>query len=337
MTNKRSKAEFPKIIHPQFGQITAPYIISASRATDIPAFYSDWLINSFEKGYTAKINPYDRSKISYISLENVKAIVFWSKNPEPLIDKLDYFDSRNISYYFQFTLNDYEKENLEPGIPRLLERLNTFKRLSDRIGRDKVIWRFDPLIKTDITSYEELLERIMTIATNIIPFTNKLVFSFAEIESYRKVRRAFSSRKDLFSKPPESYQATEDDKIYFAEMLSSEISELLKTNPDFKIASCADSLDYSAFGILPNRCIDDELLLNISEDKELHQFLRPSLFREENYLKDRGQRKNCGCVLSRDIGAYDTCPHFCLYCYANSSKEAVLDKISSCKSSSDFL
>ena len=333
----RNKAEFPKIIHPQFGEITAPYIISASRATDIPAFYSDWLIKRFENGYVVKINPYDRSRISYISLEKVKAIVFWSKNPKPLIDKLDFFDRQNISYYFQFTLNDYKKENLEPGIPELSKRIDTFKRLSERIGKEKVVWRFDPLIKTDITSYEELLERIMKIAEDIAPFTNKLVFSFAEIESYRKVRRAFNSRKDLFSKPPEYYQAAEDDKIDFVKKLSAVIPELKKMNQDFEIVSCADSIDYSAYGILPNRCIDDELLLKISDDEELHRFLRPSLFRDEYYLKDRGQRKNCGCVVSRDIGAYDSCPHFCLYCYANSSKEAVLNKISSFNNSNDSI
>jgi DNA repair photolyase len=333
----RSKAEFPKAIHPQFGEITAPFIISASRATDIPAFYSDWLINRFDQGYVSKINPYDRSKISYISLKNVKSIVFWSKNPEPLIDKLSYFDSRKIAYYFQFTLNDYEKENLEPGLPKLIERIETFQRLSEKIGKEKVIWRFDPLIKTDITSYDDLLERIKKIADKIHPFTDKLVFSFAEIESYRKVRRAFNSRKDLFYKPPEDYQAAEDDKISFVKRLSAAIPELKKLNPYFQIASCADSIDYSIYGILPNRCIDDELLLKISDDAELHQFLRPSLFRDEYYLKDRGQRKNCGCILSRDIGAYDSCPHFCLYCYANYSKEAVLDKIKSFNKMSEFI
>lgn len=337
MKNKTNKAEFPKIIHPQFGEITAPFIISASRATDIPAFYSDWLINRFDQSYTAKINPYDRSKISYISLEKVKAIVFWSKNPKPLIDKLDFFDRRNISYYFQFTLNDYEKENLEPGLPKLNERIEIFQRLSEKIGKEKVIWRFDPLIKTEITSYEELLERIMKIADIIIPFTNKLVFSFAEIESYRKVRRAFSSRKDLFFKPPESYQASADVKIDFVKKLSTAIPELKKLNPDIQIASCADSIDYSSYVIIPNRCVDDELLLKISADEELHQFLRPDLFRDEYYLKDRGQRKNCGCVLSRDIGAYDSCPHFCLYCYANSSKEAVLNKKSGFSDLSNYI
>ena len=228
-------------------------------------------------------------------------------------------------------------ENLEPGLPKLNERIETFQRLSEKIGKEKVIWRFDPLIKTDITSYEELLERIMKIAKNIFPFTNKLVFSFADIESYRKVRRAFNSRKDLFSKPPEDYQAAEEDKIDFVRKLSAAIPELKNLNPNFQIASCADAIDYSAYGIIPNRCVDDELLLKISDDEQLHRFLRPDLFRDDYYLKDRGQRKNCGCVVSRDIGAYDSCTHFCLYCYANSSKEAVLDKIKSFNKMSEFI
>ncbi|HOF34686.1 MAG TPA: DUF1848 domain-containing protein [Spirochaetota bacterium] len=337
MNNNRKKAEFPKIIHPQFGEITAPLIISASRATDIPAFYSDWLINRFEQRYVAKINPYDRSKISYFSLEKVKAIVFWSKNPDPLMENLSYFNTRKIAYYFQFTLNDYEKENLEPGLPKLNKRIETFKRLSEKIGKEKVIWRFDPLIKTDITSFDDLIERIMKIADKIVTFTDKLVFSFVEIELYRKVKRAFSSRKDIFSLTPEKYQATLEEKIDVAKKLSSIIPELKKLNPDFQIASCADSIDYSIYGIMPNRCIDDELLLKISDDAELHQFLRPSLFRDEYYLKDRGQRKNCGCILSCDIGAYDSCPHFCLYCYANSSREAVLNKIKPFNKMSEYI
>lgn len=333
----RSKAEFPKIIHPQFGKITAPLIISDSRATDIPAFYSDWLINRFEQGYVAKINSYDRSKISYLSLEKVKAIVFWSKNPESLMENLSYFDTRKIKYYFQFTLNDYDKEILEPGLPKLNGRIETFQRLSEKIGKEKVIWRFDPLIKTDITSFDDLIERIMKIADKIVTFTDKLVFSFVEIELYRKVKRAFSSRKDIFSLTPEKYQATLEEKIDVAKKLSSIIPELKKLNPDFQIASCADSIDYSIYGIMPNRCIDDELLLKISDDAELHQFLRPSLFRDEYYLKDRGQRKNCGCILSCDIGAYDSCPHFCLYCYANSSREAVLNKIKPFNKMSEYI
>ncbi len=333
----RSKAEFPKIIHPQFGKITAPLIISDSRATDIPAFYSDWLINRFEQGYVAKINSYDRSKISYLSLEKVKAIVFWSKNPESLMENLSYFDTRKIKYYFQFTLNDYDKEILEPGLPKLNGRIETFQRLSEKIGKEKVIWRFDPPIKTDITSFDDLIERIMKIADKIVTFTDKLVFSFVEIELYRKVKRAFSSRKDIFSLTPEKYQATLEEKIDVAKKLSSIIPELKKLNPDFQIASCADSIDYSIYGIMPNRCIDDELLLKISDDAELHQFLRPSLFRDEYYLKDRGQRKNCGCILSCDIGAYDSCPHFCLYCYANSSREAVLNKIKPFNKMSEYI
>ena len=333
----RSKAEFPKIIHPQFGKITAPLIISDSRATDIPAFYSDWLINRFEQGYVAKINSYDRSKISYLSLEKVKAIVFWSKNPESLMENLSYFDTRKIKYYFQFTLNDYDKEILEPGLPKLNGRIETFQRLSEKIGKEKVIWRFDPLIKTDITSFDDLIERIMKIADKIVTFTDKLVFSFVEIELYRKVKRAFSSRKDIFSLTPEKYQATLEEKIDVAKKLSSIIPELKKLNPDFQIASCADSIDYSIYGIMPNRCIDDELLLKISDDAELHQFLRPSLFRDEYYLKDRGQRKNCGCILSCDIVAYDSCPHFCLYCYANSSREAVLNKIKPFNKMSEYI
>ena len=333
----QTKAFFQKTNHPVLGEITAPLIISASRATDIPAFYSEWLINRFEKGYFAKINPYDRSKITYFSLEKTLAIIFWSKNPNPLINHLEYFDKRNISYYFQFTLNDYEKENLEENVPPLSERMESFIRLSEKIGREKVIWRFDPVIRTDQTTYEEILKRIERIGGKIAPFTNKLVFSFAETASYAKVRRNLAQRKDLFSLNAEKYQAEKDERLKFAEMLSSAVGKFRKINPEFSVAACADAVDYSEFGIERNRCIDDELLLQISNNPELHSFLRPSLFRDDYYLKDRGQRKNCGCVISKDIGAYDTCPHFCLYCYANSSKESVLKKMDYFNKMSEFI
>ena len=136
-----------------------PEIISASRSTDIPAFYADWFFHRLKVGYSAWTNPFNGVK-SYVSYEKTRFIVFWSKNPRPLLIHLDYLKERNIGCYIQYTLNDYEKEGLERGVPKLSERIDTFKQLVDKLGKGRVIWRFDPLILTDDISIDTLLSKI---------------------------------------------------------------------------------------------------------------------------------------------------------------------------------
>ena len=123
-------------------EATAPIIISASRSTDIPAFYAKWFFNRLAKGYCVWYNPFNK-KPMYISFKNVKAIVFWTKNPKPILPYLKELDERGIHYYFQVTLNDYVKEGFEPNVPSVEQRVETFKQLSEMIGKEKVIWRFD--------------------------------------------------------------------------------------------------------------------------------------------------------------------------------------------------
>lgn len=136
----------------------APYIISASRSTDIPAFYSDWFFHRLKVGYSAWTNPFNGVK-SYVAYNNTRFIVFWSKNPKPLLNHLDFLKEKKIGCYIQFTLNDYEQEGLEKGVPPLVERIETFKTLVDKLGKGRVIWRFDPLILTDKISVEDLLKK----------------------------------------------------------------------------------------------------------------------------------------------------------------------------------
>ena len=125
-------------------EATAPVIISASRPTDIPAFYTKWFFNRLAKGYCAWYNPFNQQKM-YVSFSKCKVIVFWTKNPKPIIPYLHILDEMGIHYYFQVTLNDYTKEGFEPNVPSVEKRIETFKNLSDTIGKEKVIWRFDPL------------------------------------------------------------------------------------------------------------------------------------------------------------------------------------------------
>jgi hypothetical protein len=136
----------------------SPVIISASRSTDIPAFYSEWFIKRIKEGYLKWINPYNNIPL-YVSFDKTRLIVFWSKNPKPILKNLTYLDEIGINYYFQYSLNDYEKEGLESNVPNLNSRIETFIKLSEKIGKDKVIWRFDPYLLTKTTGVDELLKR----------------------------------------------------------------------------------------------------------------------------------------------------------------------------------
>ncbi len=305
-------------------EATAPIIISASRRTDIPAFYSEWFINRLRKGYCVLYNPFNQ-KPSYVSFEKTRVVVFWTKNPKPLIPYLYELEERNIHYYFQFTLNDYEKENFEPNIPNIQERIDTFKLLSEKIGKERVIWRFDPLMQTHDVGIEELLKKVEYVGNQLIGYTEKLVFSFADIENYKKVASNLKKEKINY------IDFTDSAMFEFAKALSG-----LNKSWKFKLATCAESIDLEQLEIEHNSCIDGELMKRIfSDDKDLLHYLifgktskNDTLFPAETIeksinLKDPNQRKHCGCVISKDIGAYNTCPHFCKYCYANSSKELV--------------
>ncbi len=280
----------------------APIIISASRATDIPAFYSDWFFRRLEKGYIRWRNPFS-GQDSYVSFVNTRFIVFWSKNPSPLLPYLPMLEDRGIGYYIQFTLNNYEPDGLEPNVPPLAQRIETFRRLVDTLGSGGVVWRFDPLILTDKINIDTLLEKIAHIADALVGHAEKLVFSFADINTYKKVSR------NLRLSGINYREWDEESMREFALRLST----LNRDNWNLRLATCAERIDLSEYGIEHNRCIDLELISRLApHDAILQNFLY-------NAKTDTGQRKACGCILSKDIGAYNTCPHGCLYCYANTS------------------
>lgn len=279
-----------------------PLIISASRATDIPAFYADWFFRRLDNDYLRWRNPFS-GQDSYVSFANTRFIVFWSKNPTPLLSHLSRLKEREIGCYIQYTLNDYEAEGLEPNVPTLTQRINTFRRLVDALGMGAVVWRFDPLILTDSINIDTLLRKIARIADALAGYTEKLVFSFADIESYKKVSR--NLRQSGIN-----YREWDEDTM---REFASRLSTLNRDNWNFRLATCAERIDLSGYGIEHNRCIDPELISRRApDDLALQNFLY-------NAKTDSGQRKACGCILSKDIGAYNTCPHGCLYCYANTS------------------
>ncbi|MDB4303529.1 DUF1848 domain-containing protein [Desulfosarcina sp.] len=287
---------------------TSSLIVSASRKTDLPAHHSDWFMERLRRGHLVVNFPVKR----YISFDLTRLIVFWTKNPQPLMQHLDEIDAMGINYYFQFTLNDYEQEGLEPNVPPLVERIDTFKRLAERIGREKVIWRFDPLALTDNIDRQGLIGKVGSLMQALDRHTEKMVFSFlhpaAHKKAERKLKKAGINAKGF----------SDEDKAYVARHIAEMAAE-----SGIQAAACAEGMDLAPFGIARNKCIDDGLIRRLfGYDHELMAFVNGG-----NDLSDKGQRQLCGCVPSIDIGTYDTCRHFCHYCYANVSETAVENKI----------
>lgn len=316
-------------------EATAPVIISASRSTDIPAFYAKWFFNRLAIGYCAWYNPFNQQKI-YISFARCRVIVFWTKDPSPIIPYLSELDKRGIHYYFQVTLNDYEQEGFEPNVPSVKSRIATFRELSELIGKERVIWRFDPLIVTPQLSTDMLLERIRGLHHCLNDYTDKLVFSFVDVRAYRKVQTNLVKETPFFTKDDvEQAEMTYEQRMEIVRGLTA-IRDMYPKR--IQLATCAEDIDLERYGIEHNRCIDGELMKRIfADDKELVYYLHtlkwpekdmfgeiPPIPQKLKNVKDTGQRKICGCMVSKDIGMYNTCRHFCVYCYANTSKEAVL-------------
>ena len=315
-----------------------PPILSASRETDVPAFYADWFVSRLREGWCAWKNMYSGT-IHKISLDKTRMIVFWSKNPKPLLERLDEVEALGFrQYYFQFTLNDYVREGLEPDVPPVAERIDTFKRLADRIGKERVIWRFDPLMLgcaagtkpgPPIADARErvppaigitinsLLECIGNIGRQLKGYTEKLVFSFIDIGAYRKVQR------NLEGLGVREFSSEEQRR--FAQGLAELNKEL-----GLELATCGEEADLSAYGVRHNKCVDDELMMRLfHNDAALMDFIGAEYdmftgWHIPKSKKDKGQRKACGCVVSKDIGMYNTCPHLCRYCYANAQDAQVL-------------
>lgn len=312
-----------------------PYILSASKCTDIPAFYMDWFMKRLELGYSSSYNPVHGVK-TYISYKNIRFIVFWSKNPTQLLRYIDRLDVMGLKYYIQFTLNDYEPERLEPGLPPLHDRIDTFKRIADRLSPKHVIWRFDPLIITNNVTEDVLIDRINEIADKLHGYTEKLVFSFADISSYNYAKKNIENNKIIYK------DWNEGNMLSFSKKISA-----IGKSYNLSLATCGEKIDIESLGIKHNKCIDDDLIIQLAHtDNKLMNFLgvkivdRLSPGKHSEYiplgngtyaekvsnciLNKVGKRLYCGCVYSRDIGEYSTCPHLCVYCYANKSKETVL-------------
>ena len=266
-------------------------ILSASRRTDIPACYSDWFFNRIDAGFVLVRNPVNFHQVSRISLspQVVDCIVFWSKNPEPMLGRLEKL--RDYPFYFQFTLTPYGRD-IEPGLPEKSKIVDTFRRLSEKIGPQRVIWRYDPILLQEKYPVSRHIECFGELARRLNGYTEKVTISFLDI--YAGIAK--SMERLGISAPNDGEKRT----------IARALSAIAREN-GMRMDTCAEEIDLSAYGIFHARCIDDRLIGRISGcwlDVE----------------KDKNQRPACGCVSSIDIGAYASCPCGCVYCYANNGR-----------------
>lgn len=269
-------------------------ILSVSRRTDIPAFYSKWFYKRMEEGYVLVRNPMNAKQVSKILLspELIDCIVFWTKNPKDLMQGLDKL--KDYNYYFQFTLNPYDN-TIEVDVPDKKTLINAFIELSRKVGSQKVIWRYDPILLTPKLTKEYHYRCFERLAEILHPYTQRCVISFLDL--YYKTERNMKSLDII--------PFSNEDMMEIAQKFS-----VIAKKYGFLLETCSENIDFSKFGINHSKCIDDRLISSI-------------IGKVISVDKDPNQRKACGCVKSIDIGMYNTCRHNCLYCYANFSKNTV--------------
>lgn len=275
-------------------------IISASRRTDIPAFYADWFMMRVRKGYFYRVNPFNSRQVSSFSLkpEDVDAVCFWTKNPRPLMQFLDELNLRGLNYYFQFTINPYDT-TFEPNVPPLQERIDTMVELAGRIGRERVVWRYDPVILTSATPVSWHLEQAERIAEDVCAATGRLVFSFYDF--YGKGQGRLKNALRGTGIALEDITAPEHDESL--EQAARGFKDVADRH-NLQIFSCSEDVDLARFGIRHGACIDGSLI------RELFGVTASG-------KKDKNQREACTCVESADMGFYNCCRFRCAYCYAN--------------------
>lgn len=278
-------------------------IISASRRTDIPAFYSEWFMNRIRAGCCTVPNPFNRNQVSRVSLkpEDVDVIVFWTRNPRPLLPHLAELDRRGYRYYFQYTLMDNPRA-IDPKSPPTEAAIKTFRELAEVVGPQRIIWRYDPIVLSEATPPEFHIAAHARIAAALAGYAQRNVISLVDV--YRKAQKRLSQLR----RQGIAVEAAKPD------IMPTAVGELLQQlaataqEKGMEIVSCAEELNLLPYGIQPGKCVDDDYIA-----RTFGLWLPPK--------KDPNQREACGCVVSKDIGMYDSCLFGCQYCYATSSFE----------------
>ncbi len=272
-------------------------IISATRRTDLPSFYGEWFVNRLKEGYVLIQNPYNNNRYSKASLtrNNVDIIVFWTKNPIPFLKYLPEIDRMGYAYYFEFTLTPYGKET-ERNLPDKELLLDTFVNLADKLGKHRMVWRYDPIIIDDVYTIEYHAKRFSHMANRLKNSTERCVISF--VDNYKNVM-------SRMGKDP-AYLMTEQNIHKLAEILGG----VAKEN-ELEIYTCAEKFNLEKYGIKHGACIDKSIIQKV-------------LGCRITDVKDKNQRPECLCIESIDIGTYNCCTNGCNYCYALQNEKKAL-------------
>lgn len=274
--------------------LDGPMIISASRRTDIPAFYTPWFMSRVRSGWCSVPNPVNPLQVSTVSLrpEDVEVIVFWTRNARPLLPHLEELEERGYRFYFLVTLMDNPRQ-IDTGCPPVEVASRRFQALANRVGPEKVIWRYDPIVPSSLTDPGFHKRVFADLAGRLEGYTRRCIISM--MHPYRKVRKRFTEK---------GIEVTPWAEKSLGELLGFLTGEAHKRG--MEIFSCASPANLERYGVLPGKCVDDA-------------YIRELFGIEVTRRKDASQREACRCVASRDIGMYDTCRFGCLYCYATHS------------------
>ncbi len=265
-------------------------ILNISGRTDIVAFYSDWLMNRLESGFIDVRNPFNPKLVSRIFLDDVDLIFFCTKNPIPIIDKLKDIKKK---IYFHVTLTSYKKD-VEPNLPPKKDIIEAIKRISNEIGKDNIVVRYDPILINNNYTLEYHIKSFNTICELLDGYISKILISF--IDDYKNVRnnyRVLNYRR-----------LTENDY----KVIGTSFSEIARKH-NISVHTCAEVRNLEEYGFIKDECMSKELALKLTGKK----------------FKKWKARKNvpCECVEMVDIGVYNSCKHFCRYCYANYDEKQV--------------
>lgn len=272
-------------------------IISVSRRTDIPRFYFDWFLNRLKEGFVLVRNPMNPAQISRIALNKdvLDFIVFWSKNPEPMLPFLDKL--KPYPYYIQFTINPYDTD-IEAHLPSKEHLLDTFKKLADKIGADRMVWRYSPALLNAKYTPDFHIQAFENLAQSLKGYTRRCHLSF--LDMYAKIEYNMAALGVL--------EATLKQQKTMAAAFKKAAGAA-----NMSIGACGN-VDLVQTKLAPAVCIDGALIEKLTG---LHL----------NLKKDKNQRDTCFCTSSIDIGTYNTCLNGCAYCYANHSVKSIRKKV----------
>lgn len=270
-------------------------IINTGGRTDTVQYYSEWLLNRFREGFVYSRNPFYPFKVTKYELkpDKVDCVVFCSKNYEPILERLHEISDKFNTYFF-YTITAYDKD-IEPRVPSIENSIQTLLKLEKIVGAKRIAWRYDPVLLTDKYTIDYHFQTFENMAKQLSGHIDRCIFSF--VEMYKK----------LEVNMPEISAVTDEEKLILAQGLGKISQEY-----NISIQTCATNGDYTMFGVNPSGCMTLDILSNANDVK----------FRK---LKHNGMRQNCHCIETRDIGAYDTCPNGCRYCYANSSPKKAFE------------